>query len=234
MFRVGKIDEDTVDCPRFIAFKGASREDSSSSFNLGQLTKRIHGESDEFDEEEARQAQRKDRRRRAPFYMESPIGFTFTWNRPLCAVLMLLGGGGGGGGNKQTSGTNLDWKPLQSSAPPAGAGLPNGSGVCWNTTPAGGCCAWRACGTAPLLPGGGGRKPTLPPVAVADRKHEGKRQNGACAHASYLTQNCHPAQSFCGQSWAASQNGFHWILDTTVHCAQAPLQQCNKTHQAYT
>ena len=56
MFRVGKIDEDSVDCPRFVAFKGASREDSSSSFNLGQLTKRIHGESDEFDEEEARQA----------------------------------------------------------------------------------------------------------------------------------------------------------------------------------
>ena len=97
MFREGKIDEETVDCPRFVAFKGASREDSSSSFNLGQLTKRIHGESDEFDEEEARQAQRKDRRRRAPFYLESPIGFTFTWNRPLCAVLMLLGGGGGGG-----------------------------------------------------------------------------------------------------------------------------------------
>ena len=57
MFREGKIDEDTVDCPRFVAFKGASREHSSSSFNLGQLTKRIHGESDEFDEEEARQAQ---------------------------------------------------------------------------------------------------------------------------------------------------------------------------------
>ena len=78
MFREGKIDEDTVDCPRFVAFKGASREHSSSNFNLGQLTKRIHGESDEFDEEEARQAQRKDRRRRAPFYLESPIGFTFT------------------------------------------------------------------------------------------------------------------------------------------------------------
>ena len=97
MFREGKIDEDTVDCPRFVAFKGASREDSSSRFNLGQLTKRIHGESEKFGEEEARQAQRKDRRRRAPFYLESPIGFTFTWNRPLCAVLMLLEGGGGGG-----------------------------------------------------------------------------------------------------------------------------------------
>ena len=54
MFRVGKIDEDTVDSPRFVAFKGAFSEDSSSGFNLGQLTKVIHGESDEFDEEEAR------------------------------------------------------------------------------------------------------------------------------------------------------------------------------------
>ena len=35
MFREGKIDEDTVDCPRFVPFKGASREHSSSSFNLG-------------------------------------------------------------------------------------------------------------------------------------------------------------------------------------------------------
>ena len=78
MFREGKIDEDTVDCPRFVAFNGASREDSSSSFNLGQLTKRIHGESDKFGEEEAQQAQRKDRQTRAPFYLESPIGLTFT------------------------------------------------------------------------------------------------------------------------------------------------------------
>ena len=78
MFRVGKVDEDTVKCPRFVAFKGASCEDSSSSFNLGQLTKRIHGESDEFDEEEAQHVHRKVRRRRAPFYLESPIGFTFT------------------------------------------------------------------------------------------------------------------------------------------------------------
>ena len=107
VFREGKIDEDTVDCPRCVAFKGASREHSSSSFNLGQLTKRIHGESDEFDEEEARQAQRKDRRRRAPFYLESPIGFTFTWNRPLCAVLMLLGGGGGGGSERPPSSFDL-------------------------------------------------------------------------------------------------------------------------------
>ena len=95
MFVVGKIDEDTVNCPRFFAFECVSRKHSSSSFNPGQLTKRIHGDSDEFDDEEAQQAQRKDRRRHAPFYLESPIGFTFTWNRPLCAVLMLLGGGGG-------------------------------------------------------------------------------------------------------------------------------------------
>ena len=26
-----------------------------------------------------------------------------------------------------------------------------------------------------------------------------------------LTQSIHPAWSFCGQSWVASQNGFHWI-----------------------
>ena len=74
----GKIDEDTVDCPRFVDFKGASREDSYSSFNLGQLVKRIHSESDEFDEEEALQSQHKYRRRPAPFYLETPIGFTFT------------------------------------------------------------------------------------------------------------------------------------------------------------
>ena len=114
MFREGKIDEDTVDCPRFVAFKGASREDSSSSFNLGQLTKRIHGESDEFDEEEARQAQRKDRRRWAPFYLESPIGFTFTWNRPLCAVLML---GGGGGGVRDSTELTVDMNFAFSSMP---------------------------------------------------------------------------------------------------------------------
>ena len=47
---VEKIDEDTADCLQFVVFEGASCEDSSSSFNLGQLTKRIHDESDEFDE----------------------------------------------------------------------------------------------------------------------------------------------------------------------------------------
>ena len=78
MYAIGKTDEDTVNCPRFVAFEGASHENSSSTFNLGQLTKRIQGDSDEFDEEEAQQPQRKDRRRRAPFYLESPIGFTFT------------------------------------------------------------------------------------------------------------------------------------------------------------
>ena len=78
MFAAGKTDGDTIDCPRFVAFEGASCEDSSSTFNLGQLTKRIHVESDEFDEEEALQAQRKDRRLRTPCYLESPIGFTFT------------------------------------------------------------------------------------------------------------------------------------------------------------
>ena len=78
MFEVGKTDEDTVDCPLFVAFEGASRKDSSSNYNLGQLTKRIHCESDEFDEEEALQTQRKDRRRRVSLYLESPVRFTFT------------------------------------------------------------------------------------------------------------------------------------------------------------
>ena len=40
VFAVKKIDEDTVKCPWFASFEGASREDSSSSFNLGQLAKR--------------------------------------------------------------------------------------------------------------------------------------------------------------------------------------------------
>ena len=50
-------------------------------FNLGQLAtwaKIIHREIDEFDKEEALQAKRKDRRQPAPFYLESPMGFTFT------------------------------------------------------------------------------------------------------------------------------------------------------------
>ena len=51
MLMLGKIDEDTVDCRQLVAFKGASHEDRSSTFNLGQLTKRIDRESDEFDEE---------------------------------------------------------------------------------------------------------------------------------------------------------------------------------------
>ena len=51
--------EDTVDFPQFVTFEGASRKDCSSSFNLRQVTKRFHIESNEFDEEEARQAQRK-------------------------------------------------------------------------------------------------------------------------------------------------------------------------------
>ena len=50
---VGKINGDTVDSPRFVAFEGASRENCFSSFNPGQLTKRIHRESNEFDEAEA-------------------------------------------------------------------------------------------------------------------------------------------------------------------------------------
>ena len=57
MFAVGKIVEDTVDFTRFVAFEGASRRDSPSSFNLGQLRERIH---DEFNEDEALQTRHKD------------------------------------------------------------------------------------------------------------------------------------------------------------------------------
>ena len=45
VFVVGKIDEDTVDSPQFAAIEGDSRKNSSSSSKLGQLTKRIYGES---------------------------------------------------------------------------------------------------------------------------------------------------------------------------------------------
>ena len=74
LFAAGKNDEDTVDSPCFVAFEGALRVDS---FNLGRRMKGIHDESNTFDEEEASQGQRKDRRR-APFCLEWPIGFTFT------------------------------------------------------------------------------------------------------------------------------------------------------------
>ena len=47
---VGKINEDTVNCPLFVAFEGASRKNSFSSYNLGQLKKIIHSES--VDQEE--------------------------------------------------------------------------------------------------------------------------------------------------------------------------------------
>ena len=38
-----------------------------------------------------------------------------------------------------------------------------------------------------------------------------------------ICHSSHPAPSFCGSRWVASQNGFHWILDTMSLCAQAPL-----------
>ena len=80
MFTAGKIDEKIPLIVRDLLPSKVphGKTASSSSFNLGQLMKRIHHESDEFDWEEAQQAQHKDRRRRAPFYLESPIGFTFT------------------------------------------------------------------------------------------------------------------------------------------------------------
>ena len=100
MLAVRKIDKHNVDFPQFVAFEGASRENNSSSFNFRRADEknlwrkrrtRIGGE-------ETPQAQREDRRRRAPFYLESPLEFIFTWNSPLCAVLLLLLAGGGGGG----------------------------------------------------------------------------------------------------------------------------------------
>ena len=100
MFAVRKIDKHNVDFPQFFAFEDASRENNSSSFNFRRADEnnlwrkrrtRIGGE-------ETPQAQWEDRRRRAPFYLESPLGFSFTWNSPLCAVLLLLLAGGGGGG----------------------------------------------------------------------------------------------------------------------------------------
>ena len=43
MFAERSANWDIVDCPLFAALEGALREDNSSRFNLGQLTKRIHG-----------------------------------------------------------------------------------------------------------------------------------------------------------------------------------------------
>ena len=99
MFSVGKIGgEDTVDCPRFVAFEfeGASHEDSSSSFNIpvGQLTK---SESDKI--WRGRSTIRVERSMMAGailFGVAERIWFTFTWNRPLCVVLFFFFFGGGG------------------------------------------------------------------------------------------------------------------------------------------
>ena len=60
MFVEGKIDGDTVSSPQFVAFEGASCEDSFSRVNLGQPMKSIDGESDKLDEQETLNAQRKD------------------------------------------------------------------------------------------------------------------------------------------------------------------------------
>ena len=59
MFAEGKIDEDTVDSLRPVPLEGTSHE---NSLNRGQRTKRIRGESDEQDDEEAIQAQHKNQR----------------------------------------------------------------------------------------------------------------------------------------------------------------------------
>ena len=96
MFEVGKINKDTVNCPLFVAFESSSREDSSSSYNLGQLTKRIHGKSEELDEEEALQTQRKDRQRRAPFFFFGVAHRVHIHLKPtsMCGIVVVLGGGG--------------------------------------------------------------------------------------------------------------------------------------------
>ena len=80
-----------------VAFEGVSRENNSSSFSQEQLTKRIHGKSDKFDEEEALQAPSAKMDGGRHFYLEWLIGFTITCNRPLCAVLWLLERRGRGG-----------------------------------------------------------------------------------------------------------------------------------------
>ena len=62
----------------FCKGKGALHVCSYSSLNLGQLAKRIRCESDELNEEDSLEDQRKNRQRRAKFDLESPNGFTFT------------------------------------------------------------------------------------------------------------------------------------------------------------
>ena len=90
---VGKIVKDIVNCPRLIAFEGASRKDIHSSFNLGQLTKKIHGESDKFDEEEAIQARHKDRPRLVPFGIANRVHIHLKLTS-LCDIVVVGGGGG--------------------------------------------------------------------------------------------------------------------------------------------
>ena len=74
-----------------------------SCLNLGQLTKRIRPRkwliNIQVDEEEAPQAQRKDRRRRAPFYLKLPIWFTFTWDDLYVRYCCCWDGGWGRGLN---------------------------------------------------------------------------------------------------------------------------------------
>ena len=95
IFAAGKIDEDTGDYMQFVAFEGSSHENNCSSCNPGQLTKRIHGESNELGQKEALQTQLKNQQRQATFYLEGPLGLPSTLNRPLSEVLLLFGGGGG-------------------------------------------------------------------------------------------------------------------------------------------
>ena len=77
-----------------------AKKNSSLRFNLGQLTERIDGESDEFDEEEVRQTQRKGRRWQAKFFLSSQHGSHSletdldVWWCCCCCCCCCWGGGG--------------------------------------------------------------------------------------------------------------------------------------------
>ena len=99
IFEVGSIDKDTVDCPLFVAFKVAWQcEDSSTSYNLWQLTKRMHVESDEFDEEEAitNPVQRSTKTSAILFGVPNRVHIHLTLTS-MCGIFIAWGGVGGGG-----------------------------------------------------------------------------------------------------------------------------------------
>ena len=81
MFVVGKIDKDTVNCPWFC------RKDRRRYRQLSAIWRK---ESTATATNLTRKKHNKPSAKVGAILLESPIGFTFTWNRPLCAVLMLL------------------------------------------------------------------------------------------------------------------------------------------------